>query len=286
LSNDMVQMFRRMLRAHTFSTDGARRSDLARGLPLSAEQRDHRRSFPLQSRSHFHDLLRDRRDKHHAAPCHRPRSSTSGLCRRHRRRSPIPRHRLSGHPTAPALPRVVAIVDLAFSARISEIYSTPTLMMCVDKSLANRIGRSEIVTRIPLEVQEGLDLPRSYRKVNTGECGLLMAWVDVLDRFQGRAKKECYPGQLSECYQQLMAIAMALMTSREVVLAPDSQSVARAEEIIELLRKLNDAGTIEVQPPCAGIINMKDAHCAIRFRNGQLGSFERVMEYAPARAGS
>ena len=99
-----------------------------------------------------------------------------------------------------------------------------------------------------LTVYENLDIPLSYRNVRRSDREALVA--DVLDRFQMVGKKDLFPNQLSGGQQQLVGIARAIIASPKVILADEPTGnlhSAQAKEIMEVFKKLNDAGTTIIQ---------------------------------------
>jgi putative ABC transport system ATP-binding protein len=99
-----------------------------------------------------------------------------------------------------------------------------------------------------LTVYENLDIPLSYRDVPRKERQARVA--EVLDRFQIVGKKDLYPAQLSGGQQQQVAVARAVIAEPRVVLADEptgSLHWSQGQQIMELLRKLNEAGTTIVQ---------------------------------------
>ena len=98
-----------------------------------------------------------------------------------------------------------------------------------------------------LTVAENLDVPLSCRNIPRSERGALVA--DSLDRFH-MAGKDLFPSQLSGGQQQLVAIATAVIASPKLILADEPTGnlhSAQGEEIMQLFRKLNDAGTTVIQ---------------------------------------
>jgi putative ABC transport system ATP-binding protein len=99
-----------------------------------------------------------------------------------------------------------------------------------------------------LTVAENLQVPLSYRNIPRKEIEAMVA--DALDRFHIVGKKDLFPGQLSGGQQQLVAIARAVIANPKIILADEPTGnlhSAQGKEIMELFRKLNDAGTTIVQ---------------------------------------
>jgi ABC-type lipoprotein export system ATPase subunit len=99
-----------------------------------------------------------------------------------------------------------------------------------------------------LTVYENLEVPLSYRNVGRKERQAMVA--DVLDRFQIVGKKDLYPNQLSGGQQQLVGVARAVIANPQIVLADEPTGnlhSAQGKEIMELFKKLNDAGTTIIQ---------------------------------------
>jgi putative ABC transport system ATP-binding protein len=99
-----------------------------------------------------------------------------------------------------------------------------------------------------LTVYENLDIPLSYRDVPRKERQARVA--ETLDQFQIVGKKDLYPAQLSGGQQQQVAVARAVIAEPRLVLADEptgSLHWSQGERIMELLKKLNDAGTTIVQ---------------------------------------
>jgi ABC-type lipoprotein export system ATPase subunit len=99
-----------------------------------------------------------------------------------------------------------------------------------------------------LTVAENLDLPLSYRNMKSSERASLVA--DALDRFRIVAKKDLYPSQLSGGQQQLVAVARAVIGKPKLLLADEPTGnlhSSQGEEIMELFKALNEAGTTIVQ---------------------------------------
>lgn len=99
-----------------------------------------------------------------------------------------------------------------------------------------------------LTVYENLDIPLSYRDIKKSERESLVA--DILDKFSIVGKKDLYPNQLSGGQQQLVAVARAVISSPKVILADEPTGnlhSSQGREIMELFKKLNEAGTTIVQ---------------------------------------
>ena len=99
-----------------------------------------------------------------------------------------------------------------------------------------------------LTVYENLDLPLTYRNVKASERKGLVC--DTLDRFGIVGKKDLYPSQLSGGQQQLVGVARAVIAKPALILADEPTGNLHSDqgrEIMELFKKLNDAGTTIVQ---------------------------------------
>ena len=99
-----------------------------------------------------------------------------------------------------------------------------------------------------LTVYENLEIPLSYRDVSRKDRQSMVA--DVLDRFQIVGKKDLYPNQLSGGQQQLVGVARAVIAKPKMILADEPTGnlhSSQGKEIMELFKKLNDAGTTIVQ---------------------------------------
>jgi ABC-type lipoprotein export system ATPase subunit len=119
-----------------------------------------------------------------------------------------------------------------------------------------------------LTVAENLDVPLSYRNLKKSERQSLVA--DALDRFGMVAKKDLFPNQLSGGQQQLVAIARAIIARPKLILADEPTGNLHTEqgrEIMDLFRKLNQAGTTIVQVTHSEA-NAACGHRIIRLRDG------------------
>ena len=99
-----------------------------------------------------------------------------------------------------------------------------------------------------LTVAENLDIPLSYRDVKKSERQAVVA--DTLDRFGIVGKKDLYPSQLSGGQQQLVAVARAIVAKPSLILADEPTGnlhTDKGKEIMELFKKLNNAGTTIIQ---------------------------------------
>jgi putative ABC transport system ATP-binding protein len=99
-----------------------------------------------------------------------------------------------------------------------------------------------------LTVYENLDIPLSYRDIRKSERESLVC--DILDKFAIVGKKDLYPNQLSGGQQQLVAVARAVISNPRLILADEPTGnlhSSQGKEIMELFRKLNEAGTTIIQ---------------------------------------
>ena len=99
-----------------------------------------------------------------------------------------------------------------------------------------------------LTVYENLDIPLSYRDIKKSERESMVC--DILDKFAIVGKKDLYPNQLSGGQQQLVAVARAVISNPKVILADEPTGnlhTSQGKEIMELFRKLNEAGTTIIQ---------------------------------------
>src|SRR5690606_3050407 len=99
-----------------------------------------------------------------------------------------------------------------------------------------------------LTVAENLDMPLSYRDIKKSERDAIVA--DTLDRFGMVAKKDLFPKQLSGGQQQLVGVARALIHKPHLLLADEPTGnlhSGQAREIMELFKRINQAGTTIVQ---------------------------------------
>ncbi len=99
-----------------------------------------------------------------------------------------------------------------------------------------------------LTVYENLDIPLSYRNVSKKERDSIVC--DTLDRFSIVGKKDLYPTQLSGGHQQLVGVARAVIANPKIILADEPTGnlhSGQGKEIMELFKRLNDAGTTIVQ---------------------------------------
>ena len=127
-----------------------------------------------------------------------------------------------------------------------------------------------------LTVFENLEIPLSYKNVPRKERESLVC--DMLDRFQIVAKKDLFPNQLSGGQQQLVAVARALIIKPKLILADEPTGnlhSGQGEEIMQLFKQLNDAGTTIIQVTHSErnasyghrIINLKDGWIVSETKN-------------------
>jgi putative ABC transport system ATP-binding protein len=99
-----------------------------------------------------------------------------------------------------------------------------------------------------LTVYENLEIPLSYKNIPQKERASLVC--DALDRFNIVAKKGLFPNQLSGGQQQLVGVARAVIQNPKLILADEPTGnlhSSQGEEIMQLFKKLNDAGTTIIQ---------------------------------------
>ncbi len=99
-----------------------------------------------------------------------------------------------------------------------------------------------------LTVFENLEIPPSYKNVPHKDRVSLVC--DALDRFNIVAKKDLFPSQLSSGQQQLVAVARAVIMNPKLILADEPTGnlhSAQGEEIMQLFKRLNEAGTTIIQ---------------------------------------
>ncbi len=119
-----------------------------------------------------------------------------------------------------------------------------------------------------LTVAENLEAPLSYRNYSKKEREAMVA--DALDRFQIVGKKDLFPNQLSGGQQQLVGVARAVIAQPKLILADEPTGNLhsdQAREIMELFRRLNQAGTTIVQVTHSEE-NAKYGHRIIRLKDG------------------
>jgi len=119
-----------------------------------------------------------------------------------------------------------------------------------------------------LTVYENLEIPLSYRNVSRKDRQSMVG--DILDRFQIVGKKDLYPNQLSGGQQQLVGVARAVIASPKLILADEPTGNLHSDqsrEIMELFRRLNQAGTTIVQVTHSEE-NARYGHRVIRLKDG------------------
>ena len=99
-----------------------------------------------------------------------------------------------------------------------------------------------------LTVYENLVMPLTYRDIKRSERESIVC--DILDRFQIVGKRNLYPTQLSGGQQQLVGVARAVVANPKIILADEPTGNLHSDqgrEIMELFKRLNEAGTTIVQ---------------------------------------
>jgi putative ABC transport system ATP-binding protein len=99
-----------------------------------------------------------------------------------------------------------------------------------------------------LTVFENLEAPLTYKDFSRNERVSLVG--DILDRFNIVGKKDVFPNQLSLGQQQLVGVARAVVQNPKLILADEPTAnlhSAQGEEIMQLFKHLNEAGTTIIQ---------------------------------------
>jgi ABC-type lipoprotein export system ATPase subunit len=128
-----------------------------------------------------------------------------------------------------------------------------------------------------LTIYENLEIPLSYKNIPQKERASIVC--DALDRFNIVGKKDLFPNQLSGGQQQLVGVARAVIQNPKLILADEPTGnlhSAQGEEIMELFKKLNDAGTTIIQ------VTHSEKNAAYGNRIVQLGDGWVVSETATA----
>jgi putative ABC transport system ATP-binding protein len=129
-----------------------------------------------------------------------------------------------------------------------------------------------------LTVAENLDIPLSYRNVKKSEREAIVA--DTLDRFGMVGKKDLYPRQLSGGQQQLVGVARAVIAKPKLILADEPTGNLHSNqgrEIMDLFKKLNDAGTTIIQVTHSEE-NAKRGNRVIELKDGWITGSEGPMK--------
>jgi putative ABC transport system ATP-binding protein len=121
----------------------------------------------------------------------------------------------------------------------------------------------------------------SYKNVPHKERVSLVC--DILDRFNIVGKKDLFPNQLSGGQQQLVGVARAVIQNPKLILADEPTGnlhSAQGDEIMQLFKRLNDAGTTIIQVTHSER-NAMYGHRIIQLKDGWVVSEEK----AAARVG-
>lgn len=133
-----------------------------------------------------------------------------------------------------------------------------------------------------LTVYENLEIPLSYRNIPNKERSSIVC--DALDRFNIVGKKDLFPNQLSGGQQQLVGIARAVIQNPKLILADEPTGnlhSAQGEEIMELFKRLNDAGTTIIQVTHSEK-NAAYGHRIIQLKDGWIVGSEATVAAQPA----
>jgi len=98
-----------------------------------------------------------------------------------------------------------------------------------------------------LTVEENVALPLLYQKLSSGERATRVA--ETLERIGIAHRAGHYPQQLSGGQQQRVAVARAVVTQPDLILADEptgNLDTRNGEDVMDLLRQLNEAGTTVV----------------------------------------
>ena len=131
-----------------------------------------------------------------------------------------------------------------------------------------------------LTVYENIDVPLSYRNIPRQQRASMVA--DVLDRFNIVGKKDLFPNQLSGGQQQLVGVARAVAGDPKLILADEPTGnlhSSQAKEIMELFKRLNDAGTTIIQVTHSEV-NAAFGNRTIHLMDGWITKDERTAQHA------
>jgi putative ABC transport system ATP-binding protein len=123
-----------------------------------------------------------------------------------------------------------------------------------------------------LTVYENLDVPLSYRNISRSQRQSMVG--EILDRFQIVGKKDLFPSQLSGGQQQLVGVARAVVGNPKLILADEPTGnlhSSQAKEIMELFKRLNDAGTTIIQVTHSEV-NASYGHRTIQLFDGWIAN--------------
>jgi putative ABC transport system ATP-binding protein len=170
---------------------------------------------------------------------------------------------------------LLSILGMLDDAWAGEFYFVDTPVHKLDRKKRSDLGRKYVGFVFQsyhlldqMTVKENIDLPLSYRDIPAKQRAGIVA--DVLDRFQIVGKKDLYPNQLSGGQQQLVAVARAVAGNPKVILADEPTGnlhSSQAKEIMELFRRLNDAGTTIIQVTHSDV-NASYGHRIINLMDG------------------
>jgi putative ABC transport system ATP-binding protein len=150
---------------------------------------------------------------------------------------------------------LLSIIGMLDSAWVGEYYFLDQAVHKLNVKKRNELHKANIGFVFQsyhlidnLTVFENLEIPLSYKNVPHKERVSLVC--DALDKFNIVGKKDLFPNQLSGGQQQLVGVARAVIQKPKLILADEPTGnlhSEQGEEIMQLFRRLNEAGTTIIQ---------------------------------------